>query len=160
MDHDQPDPSDNSDNSDHPDRPEPDVGSLADEATRLLGALGGWAREHGVTDPDPASTDPAGGPHGHDGLTGDCTWCPVCRTAQAVRRTSPEVRDQLLVAATALMQAGSGLLAALQSSAEERGAPRPRPDGPPAGRVERIDLDEGPDDGPDDTPDDERQGEV
>lgn len=107
----------------------PDVGSVAEEAAKLLGALGGslgdWAK------------DAAGDLEQHL-ATGapECTYCPICRTVHAVRQLSPEVRTQLATAATALMQAAAGLMA---TAAQDQTRPG----------VERIDLDDA-----DDTDDD------
>lgn len=100
------------------------VGSVAQEAVKLFGALSGWAREHGdglssFTD-DLQEHVATGAP--------ECTWCPVCRTVNAVRQTSPEVRAHLATAASSLMLAVSGMMATHP----------PAPDG----RVERIDLDD------------------
>lgn len=121
------------------DRGEPDVGSLAEEATKLMGALAGWAREHGAE---------VG--HGLSGLAGDalhdvdehlatgapeCTYCPVCRTVHVVRQLSPEVRTHLASAASSLMLAAAGVLATVAPDDDRTGAAR---DG-----VEKIDLDEG-----------------
>jgi hypothetical protein len=100
------------------------VGSVAEEAAKLFGALTGWAKEHGegvssLADElqDHVAT---GGP--------ECNWCPLCRTVAAVRQTSPEVRAHLATAASSLMLAVSGMMA-------------PHPSGSD-GRVERIDLDD------------------
>ena len=121
------------------DGPEP-VGSVAEEAAKLLGALSGWAREHGdgVTALADSMTQEL-----HEHLaTGapECAWCPLCRTVAAIRQTNPEVRAHLANAASSLMMAVSGMMATR----------------PPArdGGVERIDLDdEGDTDAwPEDTP--------
>jgi hypothetical protein len=121
------------------DGPEP-VGSVAEEAAKLLGALSGWAREHGdgVTALADSMTQEL-----HEHLaTGapECAWCPLCRTVAAIRQTNPEVRAHLASAASSLMMAVSGMMATR----------------PPArdGGVERIDLDdEGDTDAwPEDTP--------
>ena len=112
------------------DGPDP-VGSVAEEAAKLFGALSGWAREQG----DGVSAM-AGGLAGsmteelHEHLANgspECAWCPVCRTVAAVRQTSPEVKAHLASAASSFMLAVSGMMATR----------------PPArdGRVERIDLD-------------------
>jgi hypothetical protein len=109
------------------DGPEP-VGSVAEEAAKLLGALSGWAREHG--DGVGAMADSMAGEL-HDHLaTGspECSWCPVCRAVATVRQTSPEVRAHLASAASSLMMAVSGMMAT-------------RPPGRD-GTVEHIDLDE------------------
>lgn len=93
------------------------VGSVAEEAAKLLGALSGWA--HGLDD------------HLDTGAA-ECSYCPICRTVHALRHTSPEVRTQLATAATALLQAASGLLATVT----------PTPDQADRGGVEHIDLDD------------------
>lgn len=121
----------------HDDQPphEP-VGSVGDEAAKLFGALSDWARDQGV---DGAAGTAAASAReamaaGMQGLgehltTGsdDCRYCPVCQVIHVVRQTSPEVRTQLAVAASSLMQAAAGLLATTP---------------PPRGPVERIDLDD------------------
>lgn len=110
--------------TDGPDEPREPVGSVAEEAAKLFGAVAGWAREHG----DGFSTF---GDDLHEHLaTGDaaCTWCPICRTVTAVRQTSPEVRAHLAGAASSLMLAVSGMMAT-HPSAQDTG-------------VERIDLDD------------------
>ena len=134
--------------TDDPGHPEEQVGSVSEEAVKLFGALSGWARDQGA---DPGADLPGGLGHGLSGLadqaaraarevdehlaTGDaeCTWCPICRTVHAVRRTSPEVRAHLAAAASSLLQAAAGLLATSVP-------PEARADGRGHG-VERIDLD-------------------
>jgi hypothetical protein len=105
-----------------------EVGTVAEEAAKLIGALSGWAR--GVED------------HLATGAA-ECTYCPVCRTVHALRQTTPEVRTQLATAATALLQAASGLLA---TAVPDRGHQ------PDRAGVEHIDLDDAGDwpDEPDD----------
>ena len=98
--------------------PHEQVGSLADEAVRLFGALSDWARD---------STEETDG-HVHAGSP-ECTWCPLCRTVHAVRQAAPEVRGHLAVAASALLQAAAGVLAAAAASDAHRGT-----------GVEHIDL--------------------
>lgn len=110
------------------DRPD-DVGSLAEEAAKLLGVVAGWAQEHGTTPEGPDRS--AGAP--------ECEWCPVCRTAHWLRGTSPEVRDHLTSAAASLAQAAAALLAAAGGEQARGTARRPGP-------VQHIDLD--PDTGP------------
>jgi hypothetical protein len=126
------------------DGPEP-VGSVAEEAAKLFGALSGWAREHG----DGVSSM-AGSMAGsvaedlHEHLaTGspECAWCPVCRTVAAIRQTNPEVRAHLASAASSFMLAVSGMMAPPTHARGEG--------------VERIDLDDDLDDDPDDWPEDE-----
>lgn len=117
----------------------PEVGSVGDEAAKLLGALSEWARDHGTGVGDGIS-----GLAGHAAATmadvnehlatgsPECTYCPICRTVHAVRQTSPEVRAHLATAASSLLQAAFGLLATLPppTSATDRGS-----------EFERIDLD-------------------
>jgi hypothetical protein len=121
------------------------VGSVGDEAAKLLGALAGWATEHGA---DLGSG--LGGLEGLSGLAGhaaaavrdldehmatgaaECSYCPLCRTVHAVRQTSPEVRAHLATAASALVQAAAGLLA----------TPVPPDASGRAQQVEKIDLDD------------------
>jgi hypothetical protein len=121
------------------DDPEP-VGSVAEEAAKLLGALSGWAREHGdgVTTGVAAMTDTVADELHEHLATGspECAWCPICRTVAAVRQTSPEVRAHLASAASSLMLAVSGMLATSPGSRD--------------GTVERIDLDDDSDDWPED----------
>jgi hypothetical protein len=134
--------------SDSPDGPgEPQdaaheqVGSVGDEAAKLLGALSDWARDQG--------TDYAGSASGaadsfaqavknvgeHVATGGeDCRYCPVCQVIHVVRGTSPEVRAHLSVAASSLMHAAAGLLATSTES------------GPQSSSVEKIDLDDSVDD--------------
>ena len=95
-----------------------EVGSLGEEAAKLLGALSGWAREHGVEAGDGlsglASQAAASAHELNDHLaTGaaECTVCPLCRTVSAVRQVSPEVTAHLSAAATSLAQAAAAFLA-------------------------------------------------
>ena len=98
--------------------PSDGVGSLAEEAAKLLGALSGLAREQGADLGEGLSslTDKAAAA-AHDLeqhiATGgeDCVYCPVCRAIHLVRQTSPEVRAHLAVAASSLVQAAAGMLA-------------------------------------------------
>jgi hypothetical protein len=117
------------------DDPEP-VGSVAEEAAKLLGALSGWAREHG--EGASAMADSLVGEL-HDHIaTGapECSWCPMCRTVAAIRQTSPEVRAHLTSAASSLMLAVSGMMATSPGDRDRT--------------VERIDLDDDSDGWPED----------
>jgi hypothetical protein len=101
------------------------VGSVGDEAAKLLGALADWAGDHLVDLGDKAREV-------NDHIaTGDaeCLYCPICRTVHAVREASPEVKAQLAQAASTFLQAAAGLLSA--AGAAE----------PPSSRVQHIDLD-------------------
>ncbi|GAB7004248.1 hypothetical protein JCM18899A_17210 [Nocardioides sp. AN3] len=98
------------------------IGSAAEEAAKLFGALSGWASDLG---------------HGLDAhlATGapECTYCPICRTVHVLREASPEIKSHLASAAASLLQAAAGVLAAAASST---GQERDRSAG-----VENIDLD-------------------
>jgi hypothetical protein len=119
--------------------PEEPVGSVTDEAAKLLHALQDWAKESGNEYADATATAAERAASAVHRLnehiaTGaaDCTYCPVCRVISAVRDTSPEVRQHLSVAASSLLQAAAGLLA----------TPVPDPSGRRRTTVERIDLDD------------------
>jgi hypothetical protein len=114
------------------------VGSVGEEAAKLLGALSEWARDQG--------TDYAGSAAGAASSfaqtvrdvnehiatdSADCRYCPVCQVIHVVRSTSPEVREHLSVAASSLMHAAAGLLAT-NTSGSSSSTP-----------VEKIDLDDG-----------------
>lgn len=96
------------------------VGTVAQEAVKLLGALTDWAKD---ATPDLEAHLATG--------AAECTYCPICRTVHLARGLSPEVKDHLVVAASSAIQALSGLLAAATS--DGRGAPS---------GVEHIDLDD------------------
>lgn len=121
-----------------------EVGSLAEEAAKLLGALTGWAEEH-LPDLEQAGGHAASvAAESHEHVAGggpECTWCPVCRVLRALRDTSPEVRTHLSAAAGSLLQALSVALTT-EPEAPSRGA-----------RVERIHLD-------DEWPDGDPEGDV
>ena len=110
------------------------VGSLADEFTKLLGALAGCLGEHGEHS-DEADVEDA---EAVDGRSAECRFCPICRTVHAVRDVSPEVKEHLRNAGFSLLQAASGLLAALTADTQAGEKPRPRP----ATDIEHIDLDD------------------
>jgi hypothetical protein len=130
-----------------------EVGTVAEEAAKLLGALGDWAKDHG-SGLGQGVADLAGqaarsvkdvDEHLATGAP-ECTYCPVCRTVHVLRETSPEIRAQLATAATSLLQAASGLLATAAGETRRD----------PSAGVERIDLDDGPDG---DWPDDPEEGD-
>ena len=128
------------------------VGSVGEEAAKLLGAFSDWAKDHG-SDVGQGLSGLAGQAasalqdvNGHIATgSAECTYCPICRTVHAVRQTSPEVRAHLATAAAALMQAAAGIMATqVPTDGSGRGA-----------GVERIDLDtdgDGDDQGPEMTP--------
>jgi len=116
----------------------PEVGSLGEEAAKLLGALSDWARDQGSDAGQGlgglASQAAASLRDINDHVatgSAECTYCPVCRTVHAVRQTSPEVRAHLAQAASSLMHAAAGMLATM-----------PPPGSGRAPGVERIDLDD------------------
>lgn len=120
-----------------------EVGSVADEAVKLFGALSEWARDHGSDlgqglsglASHAATSAREIDEHLATG-SAECTWCPVCRTVHAVRQTSPEVRAHLAVAAASLMQAAAGILATAVPDDARRPGTR-HGDG-----MEHIDLDD------------------
>lgn len=120
------------------DRPQDEIGSVAEEATKLLGAVADWAREHGsdlgagvaaLADQAAATAHDINAHIATDDP--ECRYCPICRTVHAVRTSSPEVRAQLTSAASSFLQAAAGMLAA--GAAGGGGTERP---------VQRIDLDD------------------
>jgi hypothetical protein len=85
------------------------IGSAAEEAAKLLGALSGWASDLG---------------HDLDAhlATGDaeCTYCPICRTVHLLREASPEIGAHLASAGASLAQAAASLVAAAASASRPR----------------------------------------
>jgi hypothetical protein len=125
--------------------PDGSVGSAAEEAAKLLGAVSEWAREHGsdvgsafggLADQVSAAAHDV---DSHLATGDDCRYCPLCRAVQVYRSASPEVREHLTTAVTSLAQAATAMLATA--------VPQQRGTG-----VERIDLT---DDWPDDVEDQE-----
>jgi len=126
---------------------DPEVGSLAEEATKLLGALNDWARDQGgglgesVSGLSEHAVAAAHDLNSHLATgSAECTVCPVCRTVHAVRQLSPEVKAHLTSAAASLVHAAAGILATA--------APAPSSD---RGGVEHIDLDDTAEDWPEET---------
>ncbi|HSS67353.1 MAG TPA: hypothetical protein VLK34_02295 [Nocardioidaceae bacterium] len=123
--------------------PEP-VGSLAEEAARLVSALssihpGGHADTDDAADTDDptdtADAADAGEAHAdHDPLSPECRYCPFCALARAARSMTPEVREHLASAAGSLLLAVRGILDdAVARSSEAGGSSGDN-------RVEKIDL--------------------
>jgi hypothetical protein len=102
------------------------VGSVAEEAAKLLGVMGDWAKEHVQDVDEHLATDSA-----------ECRYCPICRTVHAMRTASPEVKAQLATAAQTFLQAAAGLLAAAAQPSQQ-----------PPSSVQHIDLDDDADDEP------------
>jgi len=111
------------------------VGSAAEEAVKLLGALGQWAHSMRADVDEHLAT---GAP--------ECTYCPVCRTVHVLREAGPEVGAHLASAASSLMQAVGAVL----TSVADSGTP-PRSD-----TVQTIDLDSEDDSWEDDSWEDDR----
>jgi len=118
--------------------PDESVGSVTEEAAKLLHALQDWAKDSGSEYAGAAASAAEGAASAVHRIdehiatgSAECTYCPVCRVISTVRETSPEVRQHLTTAATSLLHAAAGLLATT--------VPEPskgRRDGP----VEKIDL--------------------
>ena len=119
-----------------------EVGSVADEAAKLFGALSEWARDHGsdlgqgLSGLASQAATSARDVNEHIATgSAECAYCPICRSVHLIRQTSPEVRSHLAVAAASLMQAAAGILAT--AVPDENRAAAARGDG-----VEHIDLDD------------------
>lgn len=116
---------------------DPEVGSVAEETAKLLGALSGWAKDQ--TAGMGAGTADAAGAAFHDVNTHfatggeDCTYCPICRVVHVVRQASPEVRTHLAIAALNVAQAAQAVLA---TAVPEEGKHKR------SGDVEKIDLED------------------
>ena len=119
------------------------VGSVGEEAAKLLTALQGWARDSGSDYATAAAGAANGAASSLNAInehiaTGadDCRYCPLCQVISAVRATSPEVKQHLTSAGTSLLQAAAGVLAAHVPDESKRS----RHSG-----VEKIDLSDGDD---------------
>jgi hypothetical protein len=119
------------------------VGTVGEEAAKLLGALSEWARDQGTDYAGTAAGAANSFAHAVRDVnehiandSADCRYCPVCQVIHVVRSTSPEVREHLSVAASSLMQAAAGLLATNTPGTSGSGASS-------SGPVEKIDLDDG-----------------
>ena len=114
-----------------------DIGSVGEEAMKLLGAFADLAKQHtgdaagglGSLAGQAASMAHEVGEHiATDAV--ECKYCPVCRVVHAVRQTSPEVKAHLMVAASSLLQAAASLMET------------PPESGARTSEVQRIDLDD------------------
>lgn len=113
------------------------VGSVAEETAKLLGALQDWAGEAGLGRAGTAAQGLVEGLRSVDDHVGhgeDCRWCPVCRLVNAARSTTPEVREHLAVAIGSLAQAAT---AALRQGDPAEGRDRGEGSGPT-----KVDLDD------------------
>lgn len=132
------------------DRWDEQVGSVADEAAKLLESLRRSAETATATAPGAAHADadadtdePRGRREGEREARRDgeplaseagghdpfCTWCPLCRTAEVVRSLSPEtitrLADLATLAATVLADFASARAADAPSDAGESPTRRP-----------------------------------
>lgn len=146
------------DTGDDSTREHPQVGSLGEEALRLLGSFAGWAGQHGAEVHHGVEDAARQALEGVQALTDgfdehfatgapECTWCPLCRTAHAVRELSPEVRTHLVSAASSLVKASSALLATIvpdQGTSSSHPTPKSRPDkaSQQQPRIQHIDIDD------------------
>ena len=105
------------------------VGSLGEEAVRLLSAMSAWAEDHSGSRP---AGEPQPAPAGDHATDCAYPWCPMCQVAAKVRSASPELRDQLVLSGLALTNAARALLETLASPPVRE--PAASPD------VEHIDL--------------------
>ena len=122
-----------------------EVGPLAEEAAKLLGALSGWAREHAGEAGEGLSglaAQAASAVHGIDEhlATGaaECTVCPLCRTVHAVRQLSPEVTTHLASAVSSLAQAAAALMSTPAPRPARPGRRRAHPRSTTSGRSPRA----------------------
>ncbi|BBH18298.1 hypothetical protein Back2_25850 [Nocardioides baekrokdamisoli] len=125
------------------------IGSAADEAAKLLNALGEWAKDQSTESANAFSESVAGlagrAAHAVADLpkfmdqhlaagAPECAYCPVCRTVHVVREASPDVRVHLASAALSLMQAATTVLNAMATPVPGGAQQEPT--------VEKIDLDD------------------
>ena len=147
----------------------PPVGSVAEEAARLLDALGGWVSTSGYAAepareeaPDPAVPDTEAPPDetrtqdaGHCGHCGaadgggrpvTCQWCPVCQGIGLLRSVRPETVDRLADLAGALATALRDV--ATHTRDRAAGPPAPHEPGTRGPRVQDITIDDDDQGGP------------
>ena len=91
------------------------VGSLAEEAAKLLSAVQHWAVENGDRYADAADGAAAQASAGtassqeHVADGAGCTFCPLCRLTSRLRAVNPEVMTHLAASATSLSRALAAL---------------------------------------------------
>jgi hypothetical protein len=96
------------------------VGSVSEEAAKLLVALQGWAKEH-VGDASRVAGG-LGSSYIADGSAA-CRVCPLCQLIALVRGINPESLDQVTHAAGSMLSALTGLVDAAQRSQARRSSP-------------------------------------
>ncbi|MPZ62936.1 MAG: hypothetical protein GEU93_16925 [Propionibacteriales bacterium] len=107
------------------------VGSLGDEAAKLIGALQGWAREH-AADGIPQASGLASAYIADDSAA--CKVCPLCRLIAAGREINPQTIEQVGGAVASVLHSVADIIESAQDNAGRRHDP-----------VEKIDLsDNGP----------------
>jgi hypothetical protein len=116
----------------------PPVGSVAEEAARLLDALGDWgagaaqaaaghAHRHTADDDAPASAPhcPTCGAENGAGQAVVCQLCPVCQGLGMLRSVRPETVDRLADLAGAIAATLRDLAAQRRETASAPGEARP-----------------------------------
>lgn len=113
------------------------LGSVGEEATKLLDALQDWARTSGDVYTGAAAAAAGGAASSLSSVnehlatgSAECRVCPLCRAISLLRGTSPEVRAHLTSAASSLLQAAACLMATQTPDSPARDQ----------GGVETIDL--------------------
>ena len=123
-----------------PDQERPPVGSVAEEAARLLDAVQGWAGSHGYAGgPEPEDRSPDDGPPNDTadgaahrcptcgaqdgaGQAVVCQLCPVCQGIRLLRSVRPETVDRLADLAGALAATLREVAASGRATASRDGA--------------------------------------
>jgi Family of unknown function (DUF5304) len=108
-----------------------DLGSIADEAAKLVEAVQNWARGVG------AESGSAAGPLAEflaagAGGSPSCRFCPVCQLVSTVREVRPETVQDLLEVGTSLLASMRTLIERQEREWSSR----------PAAPVQHIDIDE------------------
>ena len=93
-----------------------DVGTVGEEAAKLIEALAGWAKAQSTESVAGAATAAASAAaalnEASEHVGGeDCRYCPICQGLNFMRETSPEVKLHLASAASSLFQALSAMVA-------------------------------------------------
>jgi hypothetical protein len=84
------------------------VGSLGEEAVKLLAALQDWAQESGGEDIASGAASAFENLNEHIATSAEeCKYCPLCHVISAVREVSPEVKQHLAKATFSLMKAAA-----------------------------------------------------
>lgn len=134
------------------------VGSVTEEAAKLLAVLQGWAGDH-ASDRDGAGAGGAGRTSGgpspydsetsakdthphtsHDPAGSECRWCPLCQLVRTAKATSPEVREHLTNAAASFALAVQELFATPPQQHEPAEGTDPTERDVPIEKIEKIDL--------------------